>query len=49
MFTAYHAIMLAVLLIGGAVFIQASWGYDSLVNNPIPVKATGSKFDSNTY
>ena len=50
MFTAYHAIMFAVLLIGGAgVIFQASSGDDSLANNPIPVKATGSKFDLNTY
>ena len=49
MFTAYHAIMFAVLLIGGAgVIFQASSG-DSLRNNPIPVKATESKFDLNTY
>ena len=50
MFTAYHAIMFAVLLIGGAgVIFQASSGDDSLANNPIPVKATESKFDLNTY
>ena len=52
MFTAYHAIMFAVLLIGGAgVIFQASSGDDSLPNNPIPVKAkaTESKFDLNTY
>ena len=50
MFTAYHAIMLSVLLIGGAgVVFQASSGDDSLANNPIPVKATESKFDLNTY
>ena len=50
MFTAYHAIMFAVLLIGGAgVIFQASSGGESLVNNPIPVKATDSKFDLNTY
>ena len=50
MFTAYHAIMFAVLLIGGAgVIFQASSGKESLTNNPIPVKATESKFDLNTY
>ena len=50
MFTAYHAIMFAVLLIGGVgVIIQVSSGVDSLANNIIPVKATKSKFDSNTY
>ena len=50
MFTAYHAIMFAVLLIDGAeVIFQASSGEDSLVNNSIPVKATESKFDLNTY
>ena len=50
MFTAYHAIMFAVLLIGGAgVIFQASSGDDSLANNPIPVKATESNFDLNIY
>ena len=50
MFTAYHAIMFAVLLIGvtGVIF-QVSSGEESLANNPIPVKATKSKFDLNTY
>ena len=50
MFTAYHAIMFSVLLIGGAgVIFQASSGDDSLANNPIPVKTNDSKFDLNTY
>ena len=50
MFTAYHAIMFAVLLIGGAgVILKASSGEESLTNNPVPVKATESKFDLNTY
>ena len=50
MFMAYHAIMFAVLLIGRAgVIFQVSSGDDSLGNNPIPVKATESKFDLNTY
>ena len=50
MFTVYHAIMFAVLLIGGAgVIFQASSRDDSLAKNPIPVKATESKFDLNTY
>ena len=50
MFTAYHAIMLAVLLIGRAgVIFKASSGDDSFANNPIPVKATESEFDLNTY
>ena len=50
MFTAYPAIMFAVLLIGGAgVIFQASSGDNSLANNPIPVNATESKFDLNTY
>ena len=50
MFTAYHAIMFAVLLIGGAeVIFQTSSGDDSLANNPISVKANESKFDLNTY
>ncbi|WP_219046035.1 hypothetical protein [Prochlorococcus marinus] len=50
MFTAYHAIMFAVLLIGGAgVIFQASSGDDSLVKNSIQVKSTKSQFDLNTY
>tara|TARA_B100000579_G_C22009005_1_gene478593 strand:- start:228 stop:380 length:153 start_codon:yes stop_codon:yes gene_type:complete len=50
MFSAYHAIIFAALLIGGAgVIFQASSGEDSLENNPIPVKATESNFDLNTY
>ena len=50
MFTAYHAIMFAVLLIGGTgVIFKASSGEDSLANKPIPVKAIDSKFDLNTY
>ena len=50
MFTAYHTILFAVLLIGAAgVIFQASSVEESLENNPIPVKATESKFDLNTY
>ena len=50
MFTAYHAIMFTVLLIGGAgVILKASSGEEYLANNPVPVKATESKFDLNTY
>ena len=50
MFTAYHAIMFAILLIGGAgVIFQVSSGDESLVNNRIPVKTTESNFDLNTY
>ena len=50
MFTSYHAIMFAVLLIGGVgVIFKASSGVDSLANNTIPVKPTESKFDLNTY
>ena len=50
MFTAYHAILFGILLIGGAaVIFQASSSEDSLKNNQIPVKATQSKFDLNTY
>ena len=50
MVTAYHGIMFAVLLIGGAgVIFQASSGEESLENNQIPVKDTESKFDLNTY
>ena len=50
MFTAYHSIMFAVLLIGGAgVILKASSEKESLANNSIPVKAIDSKFDLNTY
>ena len=50
MFTAYHAIMFAVLLIvGTGVIFQDSSGEESQANNSIPVKATESKFDLNTY
>ena len=50
MFTAYHAIMFAVLLIGGAgVVFQASSGDNSFTNNKITVKGNESKFDLNTY
>ena len=49
-FTAYHSIMFAVVLIGGAGLIfQVSSGEEYLANNPIPVKVTESKFDLNTY
>ena len=50
MFTAYHEIIFAVLLIGvvGVIF-QSSSGEESLANNPIQVKAKESKFDLNTY
>ncbi len=42
--------MFAVLLIGGiGVVFQASSGEESFANNSIPVKATESKFDLNTY
>ena len=50
MFTAYHAIMFSILLIGGAgVIFKASLGEQSLANNPMPVKPTDSKFDLNSY
>ncbi len=50
MFTAYHAIKFAVLLIGGVgVIFQASSEEDSLANNPIPVNARKSEFDLNLY
>ncbi len=50
MFNAYHAILFAVLLIGGAgVIFQASSSEESLVNNPNPVKPSESIFDLNTY
>ena len=50
MFTAYHTIMFAVLLIGAAgVILKAASGEESLATNPISVKATESKFDLNIY
>ena len=50
MFTACHAIMFAVLLIGGTgVIFQASSEEESLADNPIPVKVTELKFNLNTY
>ena len=50
MFSAYHAIMFAVLLIGGAgVIFQASSGEETLADTPIPVNADESSFDLNTY
>ena len=50
MFTAYHAIMFSVLLIAGAnLILQASSAKESLADNTIPVKASESKFDLNTY
>ena len=50
MFTAYHAILFAVLLVGGTgVIFKASSVEESLANNPIPVKHNESKFDLNTY
>ena len=50
MFTAYHAIMFAILLVGGVgVIFNASLGEESIANNPIPVKVPESKFDLNTY
>jgi hypothetical protein len=50
MFSSYHAIMFAVLLIGGAsVIFQASSIDNSSANSPIPVKPSESKFDLNTY
>ena len=40
MLTPYHAIMFVVLFVGGAgVIFQVSIGEDSLVKNPIQVKA----------
>ena len=49
MFSTYHAIMFAVLLISGAgVIFQASLD-NSSANSPIPVKPSESKFDLNTY
>tara|TARA_B100000700_G_scaffold161885_1_gene179241 strand:- start:257 stop:403 length:147 start_codon:yes stop_codon:yes gene_type:complete len=48
MFTPYHAIMFATLLIGGAAAIfQASEGDDSLKSNTN--QASGSGFDLNSY
>ena len=50
MFTAYHAIMFAVLLVSGTgIIFKASSGDKTLVNNPITVKPTESEFDLNTY
>ena len=50
MFTPYHATMFAVLLIGAAaVILKSSSGEQSVANNSIPIKATESKFDLNTY
>ena len=45
MFSTYHAIMFAVLLIGGTgVIFQASLLDNSSANSPIPVKPSESKF-----
>ncbi len=50
MFTAYHTIMFAVLLIGGAgVIFKASLREESLSNNPTSISNDESKFDLNTY
>ena len=49
MFTAYHAIMFAVLRSKAGVIFQSPSGDNSLINSSIPLKATKSKFDSNTY
>tara|TARA_Y100001968_G_scaffold265399_1_gene254573 strand:- start:977 stop:1129 length:153 start_codon:yes stop_codon:yes gene_type:complete len=50
MSTAYHVFMFAVLLLGGAgVIFKVATNEDSLAPNPIPVKASESKFDLNTY
>ena len=50
MVTAYHTILFAALLIGGAgVILKASSGEGALANNPVPVKVSESKFDLNTY
>ena len=48
MFTPYHAIMFATLLIGGAAAIfQESEGDDSLTTNTNQV--SGTEFDMNSY
>ena len=50
MFTAYHAIMFAVILIGGVgVIFKASSREESLAKKPISVQVPESKFDLNTY
>tara|TARA_Y100001968_G_scaffold300454_1_gene311880 strand:- start:401 stop:553 length:153 start_codon:yes stop_codon:yes gene_type:complete len=50
MFTAYHAIMFAIVLVGGVgIIFKASSGDESSARKPIPVKAHESKFDLNTY
>ena len=43
MFTTYHSIMFAILLVGGAgVILKASSGEESLANSPNPAKAIES-------
>ena len=50
MFTAYHLILFAVVLVGGAgVIFKASSSEESLANKQIPVQVPESKFDLNTY
>ena len=50
MFTTYHAIMFAIVLIGGAgVIFKASSGEVLIAKKPFPVKVSESKFDLNTY
>lgn len=50
MFTAYHSIMFAVVLVGvvGVIF-KTSTGEESLAKKTIPVKVSESKFNLNTY
>ena len=48
MFTPYHAILFAILLIGGAaVIFQTSEGDDSLTS--IPKQSSDSRFDVKSY
>ena len=50
MLSAYHTIMFAVLLIGGAgVIFKVSSGEQDLATKSIPVKAPKAKFDLNSY
>ena len=50
MYSVYHAIMFAVVLIGGiGVIFKVSSVEQTLVTKSISIKATESKFDLNTY
>ena len=50
MFTAYHAIMFAIVLVGGVgVIFKASSGEKSPSTKAITVKGSELNFDLNTY